>query len=451
MLEAVLRSAESLRPSQIVVVLGASRAAVEPLLAGRDVTVVVQDPPRGTGDAVVRALAALSGGDGPVLILSGDVPLIRRETLTGLLDKVGEGADLALLTFRPPEPGAFGRVVRDRRGRVQRIVESRNATARERSIGEVNAGIYAFQAPALARAAARLREDPVSREIYLTDAVEILTSARNRVETAESGDWREAWGINTRTDLAAAEEIARRRALEAALEAGVTLIDPATIRIGPDVQLEPDVVLHPFVSLEGRTVLRERCEILPFTRIVGSEVAPDVVIGPHCDIEGAVIGARSRVGPFARLRPETVLEEDVRVGNFVETKKTTLRRGVKALHLSYLGDAEIGAETNVGAGIITCNYDGEKKNRTTVGSGVFLGSDSQLIAPVTIGEGAYVGAGSTITQDVPPGALAISRVPQKNIEGWAEKRRKRSGREAEGARGRGNEGARGRGGEGEKE
>jgi bifunctional UDP-N-acetylglucosamine pyrophosphorylase/glucosamine-1-phosphate N-acetyltransferase len=401
---------------------------VEPLLAGRDVTVVVQDPPRGTGDAVVRALAALSGGDGPVLILSGDVPLIRRETLTGLLDKLGEGADLALLTFRPPEPGAFGRVVRDRRGRVQRIVESRNATARQRSIGEVNAGIYAFQAPALASAAARLREDPVSHEIYLTDAVEILTSARNRVETAESGDWREAWGINTRTDLAAAEEIARRRALEAALEAGVTLIDPATIRIGPDVQLEPDVVLHPFVSLEGRTVLRERCEILPFTRIAGSEVAPDVVIGPHCDIEGAVIGARSRVGPFARLRPETVLEEDVRVGNFVETKKATLRRGVKALHLSYLGDAEIGADTNVGAGIITCNYDGEKKNRTTVGSGVFLGSDCQLIAPVTIGEGAYVGAGSTITEDVPPGALAISRVPQRNIEGWAEKRREKKTR-----------------------
>lgn len=425
MLEAVLRSAESLRPSRIVVVLGASRAAVEPLLARRAVTVVVQDPPRGTGDAVVQALAALSDGDGPVLILSGDVPLIRPETLAGLLDKIEEGADLALLTFRPPEPGVFGRVVRDRRGHVQRIVEFRNATARERSIGEVNAGIYAFQAPALARAADRLREDPVSHEIYLTDAVEILTSARNRVETAESADWREAWGINTRTDLAAAEEITRRRALEAALEAGVTLIDPATIRIGPDVQLEPDVVLHPFVSLEGRTVLRERCEILPFTRIAGSEVAPDAVVGPHCDIEGAVIGARSRVGPFARLRPETVLEEDVRVGNFVETKKATLRRGVKASHLSYLGDTEIGAETNVGAGVITCNYDGEKKHRTTIGGGAFLGSDSQLIAPVTVGEGAYVGAGSTITEDVPPGALAVSRVPQKNIEGWAAKRRAR--------------------------
>jgi len=424
MLESVLRAAESLRPSQIVAVLGASRSAVEPVLAGRPVTVVVQERPRGTGDAVAQALSALSEGDGPVLVLSGDVPLIRPETLAGLVEKLRTGADLVLLTFRPPDPADFGRVVRDRGGRVLRVVESKNASKREKAIEEVNAGVYAFQAAALGRAVARLRENPVSREVYLTDAVEVL-AAKSRVETVESADWREAWGINTRADLAAAEEIARRRALEAALEAGATLVDPATTRIGPDVRLEPDVILHPFVSLEGRTVLRERCEILSFTRISDSELARDVVVGPHCDVEGAVIGARARVGPFARLRPETVLEEDVRVGNFVETKKTTLRRGVKALHLSYLGDAEIGAEANVGAGVITCNYDGEKKNRTTVGSGVFLGSDTQLIAPVTVGEGAYVGAGSTITQDVPPGALAISRVPQENIEGWVERRRAR--------------------------
>jgi len=426
MLESVLRTAESLRPSQIVIVLGASRTAIEPLLEGRGVTVVVQDPPRGTGDAVVRALSALSDGDGPVLVLSGDVPLIRRETLVALLDRLQDGNDLALLSFRPPEPGAFGRIVRDGRGRVARITELKNATARERRISEVNAGVYAFRDSALRRAASRLREDPVSREVYLTGAAEILASGKSRVEAVETADWREAWGINTRADLAAAEEIARRRALERALEAGATLVDPATIRIGPDVQLEPDVVIHPFVSLEGRTVLSERSEILSFTRVADSSIAPDAVIGPHSDVEGAQIGARARVGPFARIRPESVLEEDVRVGNFVETKKTTLRRGVKALHLSYLGDAEIGAEANVGAGVITCNYDGEKKHRTTVGAGAFLGSDSQLVAPVTVGEGAYVGAGSTITQDVPPGSLALSRVRQENVEGWVEKRKKKT-------------------------
>jgi bifunctional UDP-N-acetylglucosamine pyrophosphorylase/glucosamine-1-phosphate N-acetyltransferase len=195
--------------------------------------------------------------------------------------------------------------------------------------------------------------------------------------------------------------------------------------------VEPDVVVHPFVSLEGRTVLREGCEIHSFSRVADSVLEPGVVVGPHCDVDGAVIGARSRVGPFARMRPGTVLEEDVRVGNFVETKEAVLRRGVKALHLSYLGDSEVGAGANIGAGVITCNYDGEKKHRTAIGRGAFIGSDSQLVAPVTVGDGAYVGAGSTITDDVPAGALALTRAPQKVIAGWAARRRKkRTGRRA---------------------
>src|SRR6185503_11730309 len=217
----------------------------------------------------------------------------------------------------------------------------------------------------------------------------------------------------------------RRRAVERALDAGATVVDPGTTRIGPLVEVAPDVVLHPFVSLEGRTVLREGCEVHPFSRVADSVLEPGVVLLPHCDVEGAVIGARSRVGPFARLRPGTVLEEDVRVGNFVETKQATLRRGVKALHLSYLGDAEVGADANIGAGVITCNYDGERKHRTSIGAGAFIGSDSQLVAPVTVGAGAYVGAGSTITRDVPDGALAVTRVPQKNLEGWATRRKAR--------------------------
>ncbi len=439
MLERVLRAAECLDPGRIVAVLGPSRARIEPLLAGREVSIVVQDPPRGTGDAARRALPALAGVDGPVIVLSGDVPLIRPETLRALVEKQrASDLDLAFLSFRPPDPGDLGRVIRDGRGRVRRIVEVKNASPRQRRITEVNAGVYCFAGPALLRSLARLDENAAAREVYLTDAVEALAAARGRIATVEADDWTEAWGINTRRDLAAAEEIARRRELDRALDSGATLIDPATTRIGPDVALEPDVVLHPFISLEGRTVLREGCEVRSFTRIADSEIGPGAVIGPHCDVEGARVGARSRVGPFARLRPETVLEEDVRVGNFVETKKALLRRGAKASHLSYLGDAEIGADANVGAGVITCNYDGEKKNRTTVGAGAFIGSDSQLVAPVTVGEGAYVGAGSTVTHDVPPGALAVSRSHQKNVEGWAARRR--AARERE--RGRVGEGER---------
>ena len=427
LLEAVLDAAAGLSAVQTVVVVGAGRESVVASVARREIAVVVQDPPRGTGDAVRCALPALADGNGPVLVLSGDVPLVRPETLGALIERRA-ARDLAcvLLSFRPPDPGDFGRVVRDRRGRVRGIVEAKNASAKEKQIREVNAGVYCFEAGALARAAALLEADLSSREVYLTDAVGILAKAGEAVEAFEAEDWREAWGVNTRRDLAAAEEIERRRALERALDAGVTLVDPATTRIGPRVTLEPDVVLHPFVSLEGLTRIGEGCEVLPFTRIADSTLAPRAVVGPHCDVEGASVGARARVGPYARLRPGTVLEEDVRVGNFVEIKQAVLRRGVKALHLSYLGDAEIGAGANIGAGVITCNYDGVDKHRTTVGEGAFIGSDSQLVAPVTVGPGAYVGAGSTITRDVPAGALALTRAPLTTKEGWAARRKSRN-------------------------
>ena len=426
LIEAVLDAADGLRPAKTVVVVGTGHEQVAGSLAGRAVETVLQDPPRGTGDAVRRALPALSGGKGCVLVLSGDVPLIRPETLSRLVALRAEGGlACVLLSFRPPEPGDFGRVVRGRGGRVRGIVEAKNASPREKSIGEVNAGVYCFEAKALALAVPKLREDPVSREVYLTDIIAVLTKAGLGVDAVEAEDWREAWGVNTRRDLAAAEEIERRRALDRALDQGVTIVDPATTRIGPRVVLEPDVVLHPFVSLEGSTRVAEGCEVLSFTRIADSTLAPRAVVGPHCDVEGAIVGERARVGPYARLRPGTVLEEDVRVGNFVETKLAVLRRGVKALHLSYLGDVEIGANANIGAGVITCNYDGATKHRTTVGEGAFVGSDSQLVAPVTIGRGAYIGAGSTITENVPDGALSLTRAPQTVKEGWVEQRRKR--------------------------
>jgi bifunctional UDP-N-acetylglucosamine pyrophosphorylase/glucosamine-1-phosphate N-acetyltransferase len=437
LLETILETAESLAPARTAVVLGPARREIEDALEGRSVTVVVQDPRAGTADAARRALAELEESSGPIFLIPGDLPLLQRETLTALRDRQRQGLDLAFLSFRPPEAADFGRVVRDGKGRVVGIAAEKTA-ARGKRLTEVSAGVYCFDGAALRRALETLAGRASSRDPDLAEIVALLASRRRgKVEALEADDWREAWSIRTRRDLAAAEEVARRRAVERALDAGATILDPLTTRIGPRVEIEPDVVIHPFVSLEGRSVLREGCEVLSFTRVADSILAPRAVVGPSSDVEGAQIGARSRVGPFARVRPGTVLEEDVRVGNFVETKKAVLRRGVKASHLSYLGDAEIGSETNIGAGVITCNYDGEKKNRTTIGRNAFIGSDCPLVAPVTIGDGAWVGAGSTVTEDVPAGALALTRPPQKNIEGWVERRneKKKTGRLGDGGTG----------------
>ena len=428
LLETVLDTAETLSSSPIVLLLGASRGQIEPLLSGRRVTIAASDPAHGTAQAVRRVLVELGEQDVPVLVLAADVPLIQADTLRRLLDRQRtEGLDLVFLSFRPPDAGDLGRVVRDRTGRILRIAEEAKSSARERRDVEAPTGIFCFRRGALENALQRLAKGPGAERRDLASTVEILAPGK-KVEALEAEDWREAWGIHTRRELAAAEEIAHRRGIERALEAGATLIDPSTTRIGPTVSIEPDTVIHPFVMLEGRTALLSGCEIFSFTRIADSRIASQAVIGPHCDVEGATVGERARVGPFARLRPGTVLEADVRVGNFVEIKQAVLGRGVKALHLSYLGDAEIGAEANIGAGVITCNFDGQAKNRTIIGPGAFVGSDSQLVAPVTVGEGAFVGAGSTITEDVPPGALALTRVAQKNEEGWVERRKKKTTR-----------------------
>ena len=421
----MLETVEGLSPAKTAVVLGPARREIEEMLADRAVTPVVQDPPAGTGDAVRRGLAVLPRSAGPILILSVDVPLLRLETLRSLLARQRRGPlGLAFLSFRPPDAADFDRVVRDPSGNVARIVAAKEAVDPGKEAAEASAGVYCFESRALRSGLARLAEAS-SREADLAQLAAILAERPGEVAAVEVEDWREAWGIRTRRDLAAAEEIARRRAVERALDAGATVVDPNSTRIGPWVEVEPDVVIHPFVALEGRSVIREGCEVFSFTRVADSVLEPRAAVGPHCDVEGARIGARCRVGPFARLRPGTVLEEDVRVGNFVETKKAVLRRGVKALHLSYLGDAEIGADANIGAGTITCNYDGEKKHQTRIGRNAFIGSDTQLVAPVTVGDGAYVGAGSTVTEDVPAGALALSRTSQKNIEGWVARRKSR--------------------------
>ena len=409
MLDAVLDEAEKLQPEKIVVVASPALAAAAGHLRSRPgVEIVVQDPPRGTGDAAGRALSALPPSADPVLVLSGDTPLITADSLRRLVEEFRRTrAAVALFSARPGDPGSLGRVVR-KNGKFAKIVEARDASPAEKNIGEINAGIYCFRREALARGLKHIRDHNKAREFYLTDAVSALARARERVEAIELADAREAMGVNTRRELAFADAVERRRGAERLIDQGATLLDPETTLVGPYVSAARDVVIHPFVVLEGRTRLDEGCEIKSF-----------------CDLNDASVGRRTTVGPFARLRPGTVLEEDVRVGNFVETKKAVLRRGAKAAHLSYLGDTEVGEDANIGAGTITCNYDGERKHETVIGKGAFIGSDSQLVAPVSVGDGAYVGAGSTITKDVPPGALAISRESQRNIEGWAQRRKKR--------------------------
>ncbi|MGH9441667.1 MAG: bifunctional UDP-N-acetylglucosamine diphosphorylase/glucosamine-1-phosphate N-acetyltransferase GlmU [Thermoanaerobaculia bacterium] len=409
MVDAVLDEAEKLSPSKIVIVASRELARDSAWLhSRRGIELVVQDPPRGTGDAVSRALGALGPAADPVLVLSGDTPLITAESLQKLVGEFrASRASAMLFSARPENPGSLGRIVR-RGGRFAGIVEVRDARPSQKKIREINAGIYCFRKEPLQRALKGVRDDNAAREFYLTDAVSALARAGEKAGVLELEDPREAMGVNSRRELAFADAVERRRGAERLIDQGATLLDPETTLVGPYVSAARDVVIHPFVVLEGRTRLAEGCEIKSF-----------------CDLNDASVGRRTTVGPFARLRPGTVLEEDVRVGNFVETKAALLRRGAKAAHLSYLGDTEVGEDANIGAGTITCNYDGERKHRTRIGKGAFIGSDSQLVAPVEIGDGAYVGAGSTITKDVPGGALAISRGSQRNIEGWAQRRQKR--------------------------
>ena len=343
-----------------------------------------------------------------------------------------EGLDLVFLSFRPPEPGDFGRVVRDARGRVQRIVEARNASAKEKIDRGGQRRRLLLRAGRARPGLSGMRKNPVGGEYYLTDAVELLARGRGKVEAIAAEDWREAWGVNTRRDLAAAEELERRRAVE---KSARRRRDRARSRDRPHRSLAcgsaPDVILHPFVSLEGATVLEEGCEIFPFTRLVDTVVSANATVGPHCESESSTIGPRARVGPFSRLRPKSVIEEDARIGNFVETKNTRIGKGAKAQHLAYLGDADVGAGSNIGAGVITCNYDGEKKHPTKIGERRLRrdrraargARDRRRRAPTSR-------PGTTVTQDVPDGALALSRVPQVNKPGWAAARKAKKSKSA---------------------
>ena len=405
---------DALGADKRVVVVGKGREQVETAIAGRDVAIAVQAEQKGTGHAVQQAASALEGYDGPVLILYGDTPFVEAETLRRMIDRLnGDGGPgVVVLASSPPDPLKYGRIILGEGDRIAKMVEYKDATEEERAVRLCNSGMMAVRAKDLFRWLDKVGNDNAAREYYLPDIVNIA-AAEGRDAVVIEGDPYEAAGVNSRAELAHLELEWQRRRREQALEEGATLIDPESVwfaydtKLGRDVTVEPHVVFGPGVS-----------------------VADGATIHAFSHIEGATIGAGASIGPFARIRPGTRLADKTKVGNFVELKKADVGEGAKVNHLSYVGDASIGARANIGAGTITCNYDGFGKYKTVIGEGAFIGSNTALVAPVTVGKGAIVGAGSVITRDVEPDSLAVERNEQKGIAGWARRFRERMTRKA---------------------
>jgi len=427
LLEHAYRAARDLRPERVYVVYGHGGEQVRDALGYLDVQWIEQDRQLGTGHAVAQALSFIDSGMDPgdtVLVLYGDVPLITSETLDRLV-KASDGGRLSLLTVEIPDPSGYGRIVRDAAGGVQRIVEDRDASPEERAIGEVNTGMMAVSASHLKGWVARLENQNAQGEYYLTDVTAMAVADGVAVEPVSPASVFEVMGVNDRVQLALLERRYQRCQAEQLMRQGVTILDPARFDLRGDLQAGRDVVIDVNVVLQGRVRLGDRVTIGPNNWIRDADIGDDASILPNCVIEGAEIGRGARVGPFSRLRPETRLAVEVHIGNFVEVKKSAVMSGTKINHLSYIGDAEVGRDTNIGAGTITCNYDGANKHKTVIGDQVFIGSDTQLIAPVKVGDGATIGAGTTLTQDAPPGRLTLGRARQTTIADWERPKKKR--------------------------
>ena len=424
LIEHVVEAARPLNPSATCVVVGYEAGRVQGGLSHLSLQFAVQEPQLGTGHAVQVAGAFWKPNQGDLLVLSGDVPLISTQTLQRLLDQhIRSGASATLLSTKLEDATGYGRVVRSPSGDVERIVEHKDATDEQRRIPEINTGIYCFAVADLAQIIDELSADNSQKEYYLTDCIGLLRKQNKRVGAVVCEDPSEVSGINSRAELAGIERIVRQKKLKQLMQDGVTIIDPASTYVEPNVQVGADSVLYPNVFLEKGTVIGAGCQIYPNVRISASTIEDGVVVLDSCLISESHVRTGSQVGPFTHLKSHTVIGSQARVGNFVEIKNSRLGNKTKAAHLSYLGDAEIGQDVNIGAGTITCNYDGASKNKTIIEDGVFVGSDSQLIAPVTIHRGAYIAAGSTIQEDVPEDALAIARSQQVNKEHWVRKKR----------------------------
>jgi bifunctional UDP-N-acetylglucosamine pyrophosphorylase / glucosamine-1-phosphate N-acetyltransferase len=430
LLEYVVEAARPLSPQATCVIVGHEAGQVQKAFSNLPVEFIVQEPQLGTGHALLVARPFWESHRGDLLVLYGDVPLISTETLAELVEAHNRsGASATLMSTVLERPEGYGRVLRSSRGDVESIVEEKDATPEQREIQEINTGIYCFQISALAETIGQLSSTNSQQEYYLTDCIGLLKARGRSVGTVICSDPMEVCGVNSRLELSQLEGLLRNRKLEQLMRDGVTVIDPASTYVEPGVQVGVDTVLYPNVFLEKGSVIGSGCQIYPNVRISASVVDDQVVILDSCLISESRIHSGSQVGPFAHLRNHAVVGKGCRIGNFVEIKNSKIGDRTKAAHLSYLGDAEVGEDVNIGAGTITCNYDGIGKNKTIIEDDVFVGSDSQLIAPVTIHRGAYIAAGSTIQQDVPEDALAIARSHQVNKEHWARKRRDPGGKE----------------------
>jgi bifunctional UDP-N-acetylglucosamine pyrophosphorylase/glucosamine-1-phosphate N-acetyltransferase len=424
LIQHVLNAAAGVEPDKIILVLGHQADKVRSVVGDFRTEIVLQAEQLGTGHAVQQAGEAISSGAGPVLVLCADTPLITSKTLQDVIDLHGKSrATITLVTAKVEKPFGYGRVVRGKSG-VMRVVEEKDATAAQKKIQEVNAGIYCFDRTFLLSSLMSLSRNNAQGEYYLPDTIALAKKNKKRVSAFLCGDSHEVMGINSRFDLSQAEAILRLQTNRKWMLEGVTMVDPDAVCVGHGVQLGRDVLIYPNVTIEGTTRIGDGCVIYQGTRIVNSMISEKVIVKDCSVIEDSEVAKDAVVGPFAHLRPGSVIGTRAKIGNFVEVKKATIGEGSKANHLAYIGDATVGRDVNIGAGVIICNYDGYDKHPTLIEDNVFVGSDSQLVAPVKIGRGALVAAGSTITCDVPADALAISRVPQVTREGFASRRRR---------------------------
>ena len=418
----VLDAAAALGAVRVCVVYGHGGEQVPRALARAECLWVEQCERLGTGHAVIQALPAMEGMD-RVLVLYGDVPLIEPETLTRLIDDTA-ATRLGLLTMRLADPSGYGRIVRDKSGRVLRIVEQKDASSAERTITEVNTGIIVAERASLAAWLARIGNDNVQREYYLTDVIGCAVAEGVEVATTEPETLEEVAGINDRIQLAALERHLQRRLAEKLMLGGTTVMDPARLDVRGSLRCDQDVVLDVDLVCEGRVRIGANSRIGPNCVLRDCTIGSGVEVRAHSIVDGATVGAGARIGPFARLRPGAEVAEDCHIGNFVEVKQARIAAGSKVNHLSYIGDAEIGSGVNVGAGTITCNYDGANKHVTVIDDGAFIGSNTALVAPVHVGAGATIGAGSVISRDAPEGCLTLTRAPQVTKDGWERPRKK---------------------------
>jgi bifunctional UDP-N-acetylglucosamine pyrophosphorylase/glucosamine-1-phosphate N-acetyltransferase len=410
----VVKAAKEAGIDDIILVVGHGRDMVEEALAGENLRFIVQEQQLGTGHALMQAQGSVNPAH-TLVVLAGDTPLLEGKTLKKLLDFHQQQQALAtVLSGLLPDPYGYGRIIRQADGGLERIVEEKDASPEEKEIAEINTGMYCFQAGAVFTALSQVERSNAQGEYYLTDVLPILKKDGHKVAVLATNEVDQIHGINDRIQMASAEAIIRQRHNHELMKNGVTIMAPETTFIDSAVKIGIDTVIYPFTILEGQTVIGENCTIGPYTRINDSSIGNDVVI-ESSRIKEARIGNHCNIGPFAYLRPEADLQENVKVGDFVEIKKSIIGAGSKIPHLSYVGDALLGKEVNIGAGTITCNYDGKKKSRTILEDHVFIGSNTNLVAPVTIGESSITGAGSTITRDIPAHTLAVERAEQKHI------------------------------------